>query len=116
MLNIITVTDHFPDLSLDLRTCADVNVVGENVRGHRPHALRQAPDMDVMDAKHTVHLDYVIHHFLDIDITRSPFEQNIYRVAQDAPGIVQDKQADQYADERIKPIGVSEIDDHTRDH
>src|SRR5215211_2915158 len=71
--------------------------------------------MDIMNAKHTVHLNNVIHHVFDIHITRRGFEQNVNCVAQDSPGVVEDKEADQHTDQRIQPVSVGEVNDHTGD-
>ena len=95
MSDIIAMTNDLADLTLNIRADADVKVIGENMGRHRPQALREAPDMDVMNAKHAVHLNNVVHHLFDVDIARRGFEQNIHCIAQDTPGIIKDEEADQ---------------------
>src|SRR6266487_3800071 len=112
MSDIIVMKKDLADLALNLRARADMKVVGENVGGHRAQALREAPNMDVMNAKHTIHLNNIIHHIFNVHITGCGFEQNIHCIAQNAPGIVKDEEANQHTDQRIEPFGICKINDY----
>ncbi len=104
----------FVDLTLDVGTRADGKVVREDVGRHGAEVLRDAPDVQVVDAKHAVDLHYVFDKSGRVDIARLGFEQDVDRVAQDAPGVVKNEEADEHADERVEPVGFCEVDDDTR--
>src|ERR671922_2792327 len=113
MSNIIAMLKDSADLTLNICPGTDVQIIGEDVSRHGPQALRKTPNMNVMNAKHTVHLNNVVHHIFYIYITRRGFEQNVNCVAQDAPGVVEDEEADQHIDQRIEPVGVGKVNDYT---
>src|SRR5918994_273129 len=113
MGDVITMIEQLVNLTLDLGARADMNIVGEDVRRHRPQALRQTPDMDIVYAQHALHLGNLFYHRLNVHIARRGFEQNIHCIAQDAPGVVQDEETDQDAYQGIEPVGIREVNDHT---
>src|SRR5215207_4090068 len=116
MRNIIAMLKDLADLMLDLRACTNVKVIGKDMGGHRAQALGETPHMDVMNAEHAINLGNLADHCLHIHIARRGLEQDVDGIPQNAPGDVKDEDADQYAHERIKPIGIGEINDHTRNH
>src|SRR6266542_2075903 len=99
MSNIITMPNDLTDPMLNIRACTNVEIIRENMRGHRTQVLRQAPNMDVVNTKHAVHFDNVSHHLFDVYIVRRGFEQNINCITQDTPGIIKDEEADQHTDQ-----------------
>src|SRR5215207_3658739 len=115
MTDAIAMLQDLVDLSLNLQACANVQVVGKNMGGHRTQALCETPHMDIVHAKHAVNLGNFLDHRLDVYIARGGLEQNVDRISQNAPGIVNDEESDQHAHERIEPIGISEINNHTCD-
>src|SRR5688572_121576 len=114
MGDVITMIEKLTDLTLNFGARTDMNIIREDVRRHRAQALRQTPYVDIMNAKHAVYLRNIFHHRLNIHIARRGFEQNIHRIAQNAPGIVQDEEADQHTDEWIEPVGIREVNDYAR--
>ena len=61
--------------------------------------------MQIVNAQHTFDLQHITHQFAYIDITRRGFEQNVHRNAQDAPGIEENENTDERADQRVEPVG-----------
>src|SRR5574341_1950286 len=114
MSDIIAIKGNFIDLALNVRTRTDRNILGKDMRGHGTQVLCKAPDMKIMNAKHTFDLDNVLHHRLDIHTTWGSFEQNVHCITQYPPGVVKDQQADQHTYKRIQPIGICEINNDAR--
>src|ERR1051325_8137690 len=94
MSNIIAVMKDFGDLTLDLRARANVKIIGENVRRHRTKALCETPDVDIMDTEHAIHLSNVLDQGLHVNITGCGFEQNINRISQNPPGVIENQKTD----------------------
>src|SRR5688500_17916732 len=113
--DIIAVKNNLVDLALDVHTCTDGKVVGKDMGGHGTQILREAPDMEIVNTKHTFDLDNVLHQLFDIYIARRGFEQDVHCITQEAPGVVKNQEADHHTHERIKPVGIREINDNTRD-
>src|SRR5215207_9133031 len=116
MRNIIAMLKDLADLMLDLRACTNVKVIGKDMGRHRAQALGETPHMDVMNAEHAINLGNLPDHCLHIHIARRGLEQDVDGIPQNVPGVVEDEDADQYAHELIKPSGIGEINDHTRNH
>src|SRR5687768_12071410 len=55
MRDVVAMSKNLIDLTLNLRACTDMNIIGKDVCRHGPQALRKTPNMDIMDAKHAVH-------------------------------------------------------------
>src|SRR5688572_26617947 len=115
MGNIVAMKYDLVDAALDLRPRADMQIICEDMRRHGAQILRKTPNMQVMNAKYAHNLHHILDQFARIDIAWCGFEQNIHGVAQDAPCIIKDEETDQHAHKRIKPVGICEINNDTRD-
>lgn len=62
MGDVIPVTEQLVDLTLNLGTCTDMKIIGEDVSRHGAQALCETPNMDIMYAQHTVHLRDIFYH------------------------------------------------------
>ena len=72
--------------------------------------------MQVMDPENTVHFGDIADHLFQVHIARRRLEQDLHRLLQDTPGVVQDQETDQHTDKRIEPVGAGEKDEDTGNH
>jgi len=107
----IIMEECFTDRRLNLGPLTNGYVIGQDMSGERPQAARDGPDMQVMHAADTLHMQNVGQHCIHVNIGGGGFHQNIDRLLQDAPGIPKDQQANKDADQRVKPVQTGKMDD-----
>ena len=71
--------------------------------------------MQIVHAAHAVDLLDVGHHRFHVDVAGCAFQQNLYTLADDKPGIPHNEQADQYTDQGIEDRPARQHDQRTRD-
>ena len=62
MADIVFMGQYFVQVTLDRCSCADMDVVSDDMGGERSQALVDAPHMQVVDSLHAVHFQKVSYH------------------------------------------------------
>ena len=84
--------------------------------GEHAQVFIDAPDMQVVNTADAVYGVKLFHHFFYVDILRCALQQNVNGLAENAPGVPQNEQADQNTDEWVKPVPFCEVNKDTRDN
>src|SRR3972149_8124335 len=101
MLDVVLVCKKLIHILVDRHASANQGIISDNVSREHAQILADAPNVQVVDSLHPVHLEKVGHHRVQVNAFGGAFQQDVNRLTQNAPSVPQKKNTDQHADERV---------------